>query len=199
MIPPKETIENQLEEARQNHFKKGGHDGWVIHSKYAAKFAACLASKIGLDTHKAWGLALLHDIGRSQSNHTHEFASYYLLVNKGYPELARTCLIHCFLYQPEAENAQGLNAKEKELVINFIQNTEYDNYDLLVQLSDNIAIKEGYVTIEHRTIDLMLRRPQEGYEMWLHNYQKMQELKVYFDQKVGESVYKILPEFVNFL
>lgn len=199
MIPSKETIENLLEEARQIHLAKGGNGGWATHSQYVARFAECLALKIGLDPHKAWALGLLHDIGRCVFNDAHEFAGYQLLIEKGYPEIARTCLTHGFLYQDDAEKANGLIQKDKEFVIDFIQNTEYDEYDLLIQLSDSVATKDGYVTIEQRTIDLMLRRPQEGYEMWLHNYQKMQELKSYFDQKAECSVYKLLPEFINFL
>ena len=177
--------------------------GWADHSIYVADLAKSIATHANMDAEFAYDAGLLHDIGRCHPGSygkgtppvIHSISGYRKLMDEDLPRHAKICLTHN-LYSGEyvEELTEGLSPEDKEFYKNFIQNTQFDDYDKLIALADSLAVKEGYVTLEQRTIDIMFRY---GYrESWIEGFKPKYRLKKYFDQKCGKSVYDLLPNFM---
>ncbi|MFX0076865.1 MAG: HD domain-containing protein, partial [Candidatus Hermodarchaeota archaeon] len=72
---------------------------WVKHSALVANAAQIIARKIDiLDDKKAYIMGLIHDVGRGAGvfQERHTIDGYNFLKTKGYEELARICITHCF-------------------------------------------------------------------------------------------------------
>lgn len=78
------------------------------------------------------------------------------------------------------------NKKDYDFIANYIQNITTTDYDLLFQFADNLANKNGFVTIEQRAKDLEERKGIKLSKEWLDMRYK---LKTYFDQKIGCDIY----------
>lgn len=63
----------------------------------------------------------------------------------------------------------------------------FDDYDLLIQLCDSIAMAEGVVDICVRTSDIKRRYGSYPQTKWDKNI----ELLEYFSKKTGKDIYKI--------
>ena len=50
-----------------------------------------------------------------------------------------------------------LTKEEYEFTKKYLASIEYDDYDLLMHLCDNIALHSGYVLMEKRIIDIAIR------------------------------------------
>jgi putative nucleotidyltransferase with HDIG domain len=209
MAPPsRKQAEEWLDEARQACLDNGGTDGWAPHSKYVAEITRAIAAACGMDAEIAYMAGLLHDIGRYDPETSgykgggpHGLSGYRLLEEKGYPELARYCLTHTFREDEEISEFgySDLPPEDRKFIADFIKNAHYTDYDLLVQLADNMALKEGFVTLEQRTIDLMFRYGYgtDSHGLWLDNFRYLHRLKRYFDGKCGRPVYDLIPEFME--
>lgn len=110
---------------------------------------------------------------------------------KGYPEIAKICLSHCFYEQDfkletYPHNLQYL-LRCKELLKTFI----YGDYDRLIQLVDMTNDMGKFCTIEFRFASISNR-----YNVPLQKREPMLKLlnniKHYFDTKIGQDIYKIL-------
>ena len=166
------------------------------HIVTTAKVAKTIASKIkGMDAEQAYVGALLHDICRTNERNEkrfHGISGYEKLINLD-ENAARSALLHMFLWNelPKFENCTEMffgNKKDYDFIANYIQNTTTTDYDLLFQLADNLANKNGFVTIEQRAKDLEERRGIKLSKEWLDTRHK---LKAYFDQKIGYDIYSL--------
>jgi hypothetical protein len=124
-------------------------------------------------------------------------AGYRLLAAKGCPELARYCLTHTFREDEEISEFgySDLSPGDRKFLADFIKNAHYDDYDLLVQLADNMALKEGFVMLEQRLIDLMFRYGEP--QFWLESFKHFYGLKRHFENKCGRNVYSLVPGFLE--
>lgn len=189
-LPERAAAEQELEEAGRLNPGK-----WTAHSRYVAKACEYIASACGMDSEKAYILGLLHDIGRRIGvvNMYHVYSGYRYCTQKGWDEVARICLTHSYLLGDAAKGVSDFdgNIEEYRFVEDYIRNVVLDDYDRLVQLADALGTADGFCIIEKRLVDVALRYGFMPYT--LEKWRKFFELKEYFDQKCGCSVYKLLP------
>ena len=79
---------------------------------------------------------------------------------------------------------------DKELVVKYLLEITYDDYDRLLQLCDALAISYGFVPLEKRFIDLVLRHGLStlALEKWCATF----ELQNHFEGLIGCSIYKVI-------
>lgn len=168
---------------------------WINHCKTAGHCAREIAEKCdNLDKNIAYVLGLLHDIGRREgvTDMKHIIDGYNFMLSKGYDENARICLTHSFPYKNiNAYNGQSdCNEEETKFIQFFLENTEYDDYDKLIQLCDAISFPDGPVYIEKRLVDVALRR---GFnDLTIPKWKAFFNLKDYFDNKTGTDIYNLI-------
>ena len=168
---------------------------WVEHNRTAGFCARAIAEKCdNLNPEYAYVLGLLHDIGRREgiTDMKHIIDGYRFMKSMGYDDSARICLTHSFPYK----NINSYNGKndcseeETEFIRSFLVNTEYDDYDRLIQLCDAISFPSGATFLEKRLVDVVMRRGFNDYT--LQKWKAFFELKEYFDNKTQSDIYKIL-------
>jgi hypothetical protein len=71
----------------------------------------------------------------------------------------------------------------------------FDDYDRLIQLCDAIALPDGFTLIEKRLIDVALRHDVTEYT--IPKWKAFLTLREHFDQKMGKSIYSILPGVIE--
>ena len=155
-----------------------------------------IAGACGLDTDKAFVFGLLHDIGRrfGRCGQRHIYSGYTYCMNKGWDELAKISLTHSYLLNDADIGGATYDGPEENwlFIKEYIRNTKYDDFDKLVQLGDSLASGEGICILERRMIDVAMRYGiMPNIEK---KWKKMFELKSYFDEKCGQSIYNLLPE-----
>lgn len=173
---------------------------WAKHSKYVAKACKIIAERCeDLDEEKAYIYGLLHDIGRYAgiTSERHLIDGYKYCINYGWEKLAQICISHAFMIQ-DIETAIGefdINEEDYNFMKEFIKNAKYDDYDLLVQLCDSLAMTTGFCILEKRFIDVAIR-----YGTFKHSalrWKRIFEIKKYFESKIGISIYKLLPNITE--
>lgn len=182
---------------------------WENHSRDVAKVCEKVAEKAGMDKDLAYAKGLLHDIyksverdnevmieinGKKTVGMTHPFTGYKLLLEKDFPEAARVALTHTFYNLDEVMDG-GFDARllpeHKEILLDWLKENEYDDYDKLAQLADNMASWKGIMTIDDRFCDILYRHPVSNPQSGL---KKLYELKDYFDEKIKGNIYEIFKE-----
>lgn len=147
---------------------------WISHSLYEAKAAQQLAQRLGLDTEKAGILGMLHDYGRKYTHDfTHVILGYEALVDEGWIEEARASITHSFINAGRCANCDpaedgfyidenGQPAweedAEKDDITEVLENLEYDDYDMLLNIADLIATSDGITTPYDRVQDVATRK-----------------------------------------
>lgn len=168
---------------------------WIAHNRTAGFCARAIAEKCdNLNPEYAYVLGLLHDIGRREgvTDMKHIIDGYRFMLSKGYDDSARICLTHSFPYK----NINSYNGKndcseeETEFIRSFLENTQYDDYDRLIQLCDAISFPSGATFLEKRLVDVVMRRGFNDYTV--QKWKAFFELKEYFDNKTQTDIYKIL-------
>ncbi len=189
-VPTVNEAKKLLDEAEQ--LNPGA---WITHSKTTAECAKAIAEKrADLDADTAYVLGLLHDIGRREgvTDMRHIIDGYNFMKSLGYDDCAKICLTHSFPYK-DINSYNGQNdcaSEETEFIKKFLDNTEYDDYDKLIQLCDALALPDGAVYIEKRLVDVVLRR---GFnDLTVPKWKAFLELKDYFDRKAGIDIYKFI-------
>ena len=190
MIPTVETALAELELAGR--LNPGA---WVKHSENVGTAAKNIAEKVdGMDPEKAHIFGLLHDIGRRVgvvNIPTHIIEGYrYCLANE-WDDVAKICMTHSFPLMSREFGAEPAGEKEREIK-RYIENCELDDYDRLIQLCDSLAVSYGFCILEKRFVDVARR-----YGLWgntVERWNKLFELKEYFEAKMGCSVYDVLPD-----
>ena len=168
---------------------------WIDHNKTAGMCAKRIAEKCeGMDADAAYVMGLLHDIGRREGimDMRHIFAGYQFMMSLGCEDSARICLTHSYPYKDiRAYNGQNdCFEKETAFIESFIDSMEYDDYDRLIQLCDAISFPDGPTYVEKRLVDVVLRR---GFnDLTIPKWKAFLELKMYFDEKTGMDIYKLL-------
>ncbi len=149
-----------------------------------------------MDADKAYTLGMLHDIGRRIGvvRARHQIAGYRFCMEKGWEDCARICLTHSHALKNTALSIDhwDMQREDAEFVRDYIQACVYDDYDLLIQLCDNLARAEGLCIIEVRMVDVG-RRYGLGPNT-ITRWNRIFDLKAYFDQKTGTNLYLLLPE-----
>ncbi len=172
---------------------------WVDHSRNVARACEIIAAAAGLDAEKAYVLGLLHDIGRriGRCGQKHVYAGYAYCMEKGWFEAAKISLTHSYLFNDAEIGGAQYDGPDEEwaFVKEYLQKVQFDEYDRLVQLGDALADADGFCFIEKRLVDVTLR-----YGILPHmveKWQKFFEIKAWFDNKCGQSIYNLLPGIRN--
>ena len=178
-----------------NEAEKLNPGAWIGHSKTAALCAKTIAEHCdNLDADTAYVLGLLHDIGRCEgvTDMRHIIDGYNYMTSLGYDDCARICLTHSFPYK-DIRSYNGQNdctTEEAEFIKSFLDSTEYDDYDRLIQLCDALALPIGATYIEKRLVDVVIRR---GFnDLTIPKWKAFLELKDYFDKKTGTDIYNLI-------
>lgn len=188
MLPDRKTAEALLVEAEQCN-----PGPWGDHSRVTAQCAEKIARLCdGMDSEKAYILGLLHDIGRKFGvRHLgHVYDGWKYMNELGYDEAAKICLTHSFnLHSLDDYIGRFDITKEQqeELEAALVQ-TEFDDYDLLIQLCDSLAGAEGVMDMEERMADIRRRYGSYPQEKWDRNM----ELRKIFEERAGKDIYEIV-------
>ena len=176
-----------LQEARH------ANDGpWIDHSYYVGLAAGKLASHIdGMDEDTAMAYGFVHDIGRifGEMKIRHIFEGYRLLMKDGYPDAARICLTHSFPVQDIHAVTRIWDCESDDYIFmkQFLDGVEYNQYDKLIQLCDNIGSAEGIVVLERRMVDIVLRYGIDTANL-LDRWKRLFAIKEEVETLMGESV-----------
>jgi putative nucleotidyltransferase with HDIG domain len=173
---------------------KAQNDGpWVKHSRGVARTAKTLAKACGMDETAAYVMGLLHDVGRYEGPGAmhHSYAGYELMTREGYPDVARICLSHSFAGRKIRDYVGQADCSAEELadIESFLNETEYDDYDRLIQLCDCLCKADGICLMEKRLVDVCMRYGVDDQTIprWTVNF----DLLAYFEKKCGRSVYSL--------
>jgi len=176
---------------------------WVAHSINVARAAELIAVRHpSLDPRRAYILGLLHDIGRraGRTGMRHVIDGYIYLSDLGFDAAARIALTHSFPYQnPRAVFGEwDCTDQEFQMMSDALMNITYDEYDLLFQLCDSLALPEGFCLIEKRLIDVFLRYGQHGVDSSIHTkWQQVFAIQRQFERIIDCSIYDLLPGVVE--
>ena len=147
---------------------------WIGHCLNVSIVSANLAKILGLDENVARTLGLLHDYGRKQ-NHTfkHTIIGFESLVDKNWNNEAIACLTHSFVnggrcsnnepaiegfYIDETGNPKLDENIEKDDITLFLENYQYTDYDIILNIADLMATS-SYITSPYERIkDISTRR-----------------------------------------
>ena len=183
-----EDAKELLEEAN-----KMNPGGWYEHSLVVGKVAHKLAKALGEDAEKAEAFGYIHDVGRrvGRCNLKHVYEGYKYLSSLGYEDAARICLTHSF-FENKVEGVIGtwdVKEEEKEFVKKNIENTEFDIYDKINQMSDCIALSTGVTSLERRMTDVFFRYGFNEYTEY--NFRIRLELQDNLEEKLGYPIYRL--------
>ena len=81
--------------------------------------------------------------------------------------------------------------RHKKFLKKWLSENEYDDYDLLTQLADNMASWRGIMTINDRFCDILSRHPVSAPTAAL---KRIYEIKDYFDEKGNGNSYEIFKD-----
>lgn len=192
-----------IEKLKAMRLAQGKADGWLAYKNHiygAAEIARRIALHIpSLDSEKAYILALLHDCGKfeqSRQQRFHGIIGYEEMLALGEPNIARSSLLHTFPFNrlppySECHDLYFNRWEDYETTAAYIAQNPINEYDLLVQMADNISDYRGFVTIEDRAA---------GVEYFHHTkideetLLPRRQLKEYFDQKTKIDIYSLFTQ-----
>lgn len=192
----RETAEQTL---RWAEFRNPGP--WGDHSRYVAKGCELIVLRCGdMNPELAYIYGLLHDIGRypGVTGIRHMLDGYDFCKERGWDKAAQICLTHGYLIQEDAAAIVGpadLTADEEEKVSRLLSEFRYDDYDLLTQLCDALALPTGFCLLEKRWIDVAMRYGTHPANV--RRWKRTLEIKTMFEERMGCSIYEILPGVVE--
>lgn len=172
---------------------------WVDHARYTGEAARNIAKAAKLDWEKAYVYGLLHDIGRRVgfTGIRHIVDGYNYAMEKGWDEIGRISMTHSFAANYPAINPSMMDLTEEEFEFTkkYLAEIEFDDYDILIHLCDNIALHSGYVLMEKRMVDISMRHGV--HEGTVKRWEELFKIKKYFEEKMGKSIYSVLPGVVE--
>lgn len=173
---------------------------WEQHSISVAKNARLIAEKVeGMDCDKAYVMGLMHDIGRRAGikGILHIFDGYDYMMSIKQEEIARICLTHSFPIKDVNTffGKYDCSSEQKEFLAAFLENSEYDNYDILIQLCDAISLPNGACIMEKRLVDVALRHGLPDFT--IDKWKAFMNTKKYFDELCGCNIYTLLPNVLE--
>lgn len=175
---------------------------WADHCRNVGLAARTIAQRCpGMSPDTAMSLGMLHDIGRRVGpvDMRHVIEGYRYAMALGMPEVARISLTHSFAVKDVGTSVGNWDcpAEDVRFVQEYLDGIEYDDYDRLMQLCDYLADPWGFCILEKRMVDVTLRR---GFnEHTLEKWRAAFSLLKYFENKMGESLYPLLPGLTEYL
>lgn len=169
---------------------------YTNHIKGAAHVAQTVALKMGnMNPEQMYVSALLHDIAKidesseSMLGRFHGILGYEMLKDRD-PAVARACLLHEFPMNKISMFKKKFlgNESDYSFVLNYVADNPLKDEDLLIQLADSMANRNGIVTMEQR---------QQEYEerfnikMTAEMIEPFLEIKSYFGKKIGQDIYSL--------
>ncbi|MDF2941760.1 MAG: metal dependent phosphohydrolase [Herbinix sp.] len=169
---------------------------WIEHSINTGLAAKYIASKCdNLDPEKAYILGVLHDIGRRVGivSQRHIIEGYNYCMGKGWEEAARICMTHSFMVQNVKADVGEWDVSDDDyaFINQYIETITYDDYDRLMQLCDSLATANGFCLLEKRFVDVHRRYGVNEYT--IARWNAVFDIKEFFENKMGCSVYEVLP------
>ncbi len=173
---------------------------WERHSMSVAQNARLIAGKTkDMDCDRAYVMGLMHDIGRRAGNKgiLHLFDGYDYMMSIGQEEAARICLTHSFPIKDVNTffGKYDCSPEQKLFLKQYLQELEYDNYDILIQLCDALSLPNGACIIEKRLVDVALRHGLPDFT--LDKWRAFLNAKKYFDELCGCNIYSFLPDILE--
>lgn len=173
---------------------------WEQHSRYVAKACRNIAQRCeDLSADMAYSFGLLHDIGRyaGVTSEKHLIDGYRYCMKRGWEKAAQICISHAFMIQDINTSIGKFDVSEDEYLFmkEFVEHAVYDDYDRLVQLCDALALPTGFCILEKRFVDVTIRYGLQP--ATIDRWKKILELKDYFENKIGCSIYTLLPGIVE--
>lgn len=178
----------------QGNFTK--EEEYRFHTKKVAEIASLIASKCGMNIEKAYVFGLLHDYGKHvderQTGKFHGLEGYREMLKKGYPEVAKICLSHCFPQRDfDIGNYPAYSRKDLEESKKILSLAEYNDYDRLIQFSDMFPEGMSVVTIEER-ISAIKKRYRLSEEEIKDISENALRLKKYFSGLCHCDIYELI-------
>ncbi len=173
---------------------------WTAHSEYVAQACRNIAQKCPhLDPTQAYILGLMHDIGRyvGVTSEKHLIDGYRYCMKYGWEKAAQICITHAFIIK-DINTLIGkfdITREEHNFIKQFVEEVTYDDYDLLVQLCDKLALPTGFCIVEKRFVDIALR--YGTFPVTVPRWKRIYEIKSHFEEIMGCSVYDVLPGVVE--
>jgi hypothetical protein len=173
---------------------------WIDHSLNVAEAARAIAdAHPHMDGDSAYSMGALHDIGRraGRTEMRHVLDGYNFLIGEGHDDAARICLTHSFSLQDVNAVFGKWDCSEEELgfVRDYLSETEYTDYDRLIQLCDALALPSGCCLMEKRMVDVALRYGVNEYTV--PKWEAVLQIKAGFEDVLGRSIYELLPDVVE--
>ncbi len=173
---------------------------WAEHSRVVARVAETIARRCDLNGDGIYVLGLLHDIGRFEGirDMHHIIAGYNLMMEKGYPQVARICLTHSFPYKNiGAYSGKSFDCSSEEiaLVHSTLSSVDYDSYDSLIQLGDSLSLPQGVCLLDVRLMDVVRRHGFNDYT--LKKWDSIFALKNLFDELCQCNIYDLFHDEVR--
>ena len=127
----------------------------------------------------------------------HSLDGYLFLAAEGCEDAGRVCLTHCFQSRDVRESfgAPDCTSEEMAFIDDYLAQVEYNDYDRLIQLCDSLANATGFCLMEKRMLDVGLRYGINEYA--LRKWRATFDIKADFEQRMGCSVYSLLPGIVE--
>ncbi|HWT75896.1 MAG TPA: HD domain-containing protein [Mobilitalea sp.] len=169
---------------------------WIEHSIHTGLAAKYIAEKcVDMNPEKAYALGLLHDIGRRVGivSQRHIIEGYRFCMEHGWEDAARICMTHSFMVQDIKADVGDWDVSEEDYAFmqHYIEKIEYDDYDKLFQLCDSLALADGFCLLEKRFVDVHRRYGVNEYTV--PRWNAVFEIKEYFENRIGQSIYDLLP------
>lgn len=169
---------------------------WEKHSVSVAKAAWLIGNRIkSIDENKAYIYGLLHDVGRifGDMKINHIFMGYKLLNYGGYNDISRICLTHSFPIKDINQVTKIWDCKTEDYLFleKYLNGIKYNDYDMLIQLCDVLCDHNGFIDMEERFIDIVNRYGFDESNT-IKRFNKLRELKKYFEVKAGITIENIL-------
>lgn len=127
----------------------------------------------------------------------HILDGYNFAMEKRFHKVAKICITHSFDCKDIKTSFGKWDCTEEEynFVKNYLEKVEYDDYDRLIQLCDALGFIDGYWLIEKRMVDAALRHGITEYTT--KKWKATLEIKDYFEEKMGKSIYSFLPGVIE--
>ncbi len=173
---------------------------WTAHSYHVGNAARRIAALVpGMQSGNACILGMLHDLGRREgvTGMRHVLDGYTYLNDLGYVDAARICMTHSFQNRDHREifGEWDCTTSEVAFIQSFLDRTELDDYDRLIQMCDSLATASGFVLMEKRMMDVALRYGVNQFSV--RKWRKTFEIRADFEKRIGCTVYSLLPGVVD--
>lgn len=110
---------------------------------------------------------------------------------------AQICISHAFMIQDIATSIGvfDMPVEDKAFIESFVKNAVYDDYDLLVQLCDALALPSGFCLLEKRFVDVTIR--YGIHPATVDRWKAVLAIKTRFEKRMGCSIYEVLPGVIE--